>query len=98
MRLLCYYEIHFHLRRVHRELFYASERDLWECDFITPEAAIQVCLELTPANRGRELRGAIEGTRLRGKRRAVVITLNQTDRLREDGVEIEVIPAWRWLK
>ena len=87
-----------HLRRAHRELFYASERDLWECDFITPEAAIQVCLELTPANRGRELRGVIEGTRLRGKRRAVVVTLNQTDRLREDGVEIEVIPAWRWLK
>jgi len=85
------------LRRGLRELHYAGERDRWECDFITPEAAIQVCLELTPANRGRELRGVIEGALLRGQRRAVVVTLDQTDRLREDGVEIEVAPAWRWL-
>lgn len=86
-----------HLRRGWRELHYASERDLWECDFIIPDAAIQVCLELTPANRGRELRGVIAGTRLRGQRRAVVVTLDQSDHLREDGVEIEVVPAWRWL-
>ena len=36
-----------HLRRGLRELHYASERDLWECDFIIPDAAIQVCLEFT---------------------------------------------------
>jgi uncharacterized protein len=87
-----------HLRRNRRELFYAGERDLWECDFITPDAAIQVCLELTPANRAREVRGVVEGARLRGKRRALVVTLNQTDCLCQDGVEIEVIPAWRWMK
>lgn len=86
-----------HLRRDMREVHYAGERDLWECDFIVPDAAIQVCLELTPANRERELRGVIKGTRLRGQRRAVVITLDQTDRLREDGVDIEVVPAWRWM-
>lgn len=85
------------LRRGLRELHYAGERDRWECDFITPEAAIQVCLELTPANRGRELRGVIAGARLGGQRRAVVVTLDQTDRLREEGMEIEVTPAWRWL-
>ena len=68
-----------HLRRGWRELCYASERDRWACDFIIPDAAIQVCLELTPANRGRELRGVIEGTRLRGQRRAVVVTLDQSD-------------------
>ena len=86
-----------HLRRELPELHYASERDLWECDFIIPDAAVQVCLELTPANRGRELRGVVEGTRLPGRRRAVVVTLDQSDRLREDGVEVEVVPAWRWL-
>jgi predicted AAA+ superfamily ATPase len=86
-----------HLRRGWRELHYASERDRWEGDFIIPDAAIQVCLELTPANRGRELRGVIAGARLRGQRRAVVVTLDQSDHLREDGVEIEVVPAWRWL-
>ena len=80
-----------------RELHYGGERDLWECDFITPDAAIQVCLELTPANRARELRGVIEGTRLRGNRQALVVTLDQTDHLREDGVKIEVVPAWLWM-
>ena len=86
-----------HLRRDTRELCYAGARDLWECDFITPDAAIQVCLELTPANLGRELRGLIEGTRLQGQRRALVVTLDQADHLHEDGVDIEVIPAWRWM-
>jgi predicted AAA+ superfamily ATPase len=86
-----------HLRRSFEGLAYAGERDLWECDFIVPNAAIQVCLELTRENRDRELRGVIEGARLRGKRRAVVVTLDQTDRMREDGVKIEVIPAWRWM-
>ncbi len=86
-----------HLRRQTREVCYAGERGLWECDFVTPDAAIQVCLELTPANRARELRGAIQGTRLRGRRRAIVVTLDQADRLVEDGVAIEVVPAWRWM-
>jgi len=85
------------LRRQSRDLHYAGERDLWECDFLTAEAAIQICLELTPANRGRELRGVVEATRLRGQRRALVLTLNQTDRLIEEGVEIKVQPAWQWL-
>ena len=86
-----------HLRRTTPGLAYASERDSWECDFITPDAAIQICLELTPANRQRELRGVIEGTRLPGKRRAMVLTLDQTDRLHEDGITIDILPAWRWL-
>jgi len=52
---------------------------------------------LTEANRARELRGVIEGTRLRGRRRALVVTLDQADRLVEDGVKIDVAPAWRWM-
>ena len=86
-----------HLRRQTGEVCYAGERGLWECDFITPDTSIQVCLELTPASRARELRGVIEGTRLRGRRRAIVVTLDQADRLTENGVEIEVVPAWRWM-
>jgi hypothetical protein len=64
---------------------------------VTPDAAIQVCMELTPANRNRELRGVVEGARLRGRRRGLVITLEQADRLVEDGVAIDVVPAWRWM-
>ncbi len=86
-----------HLRREARELHYAGERDLWECDFIVPDAAIQVCLELTESNRERELRGVVQGARLRGKRRAMVVTLDQSDRLREGGIPVEIVPAWRWM-
>ncbi len=86
-----------HLRRHAQDVFYAGERGLWECDFVTSDAAIQVCLEVTPTNRARELRGVVEGTRVRGRRRAIVVTLHQSDRLVEDGVPIDVVPAWRWL-
>jgi len=86
-----------HLRQQTPALSYAGERGLWECDFVTPDAAIQVCMELTPANRNRELRGAVEGARLRGRRRGLIVTLDQADRLVEDGVAIDVVPAWRWM-
>jgi hypothetical protein len=86
-----------HVRRRTPELSFAGERGVWECDFITPDAAIQVCAELTPSNRRRELRGVVEGVRLRGRRRGLVITLDQSDRLVEDGVAIDVVPAWRWM-
>ena len=86
-----------HLRQRAPELSFAGERGVWECDFITPDGAIQVCAALTPENRQRELRGVVEGTRLQGRRRGLVITLDQSDRLVEDGVVIDVVPAWRWM-
>ena len=86
-----------HLRRHGTDIFFAGERGVWECDFITPDAAIQACATLTPENRRRELRGVVEGTRLRGARRGLVVTLDQSDRLVEDGVRIDVVPAWRWM-
>jgi hypothetical protein len=63
----------------------------------SPRALRKQCDFLTPANRARELRGVIADARLPGKRRALVLTLNQPDPLREDGVSIEVLPAWRWM-
>jgi predicted AAA+ superfamily ATPase len=76
---------------------YAGERDRWECDLVTADEAIQVCFELTPANRVREVAGVIEGARLPGRRRPRIVTFDQSDRLREDGVDVDVVPAWQWL-
>ncbi len=80
---------------------FAAEPHRWECDFVTPEAAIQVCAELTPANRGRELRGLLAAARLPGarsrKRELLVLTLNQRETLKEDGQRIRVLPAFDWL-
>ena len=78
-------------------LSYADERDRWECDFITPDEAVQVCFEVDAANRARKLSGALEGARLPGRRRPRVVTFDQTGRLREDGTEIDIVPAWRWM-
>ena len=79
---------------------YASEPHLWECDFVTPEHAVQVCAELTPLNRERELRGLLAAAKLPGAkdgRQLLVITLDQRDKLREGGHDITVVPAWEWL-
>ena len=65
---------------------------------MTEADAIQVCAELTPFNRDRELEGAARGAVLPGrKRRPLVLTLNQRDRLTAGNVVVEVLPAWEWL-
>ncbi len=78
---------------------YDSEKDLWECDFVTRTTAIQVCCELTPENRRREMRGLLRASRPVGgpPRGALVVTLDQRETLVEDGLTIEVVPAWEWL-
>lgn len=86
------------LRRRRAVVAYAGERDLWECDFVTGDEAVQVCAELTPYNRDRELRGVVRGAALPGgRRRCTVVTLAQRDRLEVDGVKVDVVPAWEWL-
>ena len=85
------------LRRRGGPIAYAGEKDSWECDFVTPKAAIQVCAELTDHNRDREIRGVLRAAALPGKRRPLILTLNQKDRIRADGAAIEVRPVWEWM-
>ena len=85
------------LRRNKRRVSYAGEKNLWECDFVTDTEAIQVCANLNAQNQEREVRGALQGAALPGKRRAVIVTLDQRDRLEIDGRTVDVIPAWEWL-
>jgi predicted AAA+ superfamily ATPase len=85
------------LRRHRRPVSYAGERDQWECDFVTDTEAIQVCVELTPRNAERELRGALRAAALPGRRTPMILTLDQRDRVSGEGVVVEVLPAWEWL-
>jgi uncharacterized protein len=85
------------LRRRQAKVFYTGEKNLWECDFVTDTDAIQVCAELTPQNRTRELEGVVRASRLPGRRRPLILTLDQRDHLKEQGVAIEVRPMWEWL-
>ena len=84
------------LRQQGTNVAYAGDRNLWECDFVTDTLAIQVCAELTPFNRARETEGVAHAFRLPGRRQALVLTLNQRDRLRELDTTVEVRPVWEW--
>jgi uncharacterized protein len=85
------------LRRRGASVCYAGEKDEWECDFVTEDFAIQVCAELTPYNRGRELGGVAQACRLPGKRRPLILTISQRDRVTESGNVVQVQPVWEWL-
>jgi uncharacterized protein len=89
--------IYLELRRRSETVHYAGERDAWECDFVTPSLAVQVCAELTDGNRSRELRGVVAAANLPGKRSALVLTLDQADELTVDDVHVDIRPAWQWL-
>ena len=89
------------LRRGETPTFAAAPHE-WECDFVTPTQAIQVCARLTPENRGRELKGMLNAADLPGARggkprELLLLTLDQQDRLTEQGRVMRVIPAWQWL-
>ena len=60
---------------------------------VTDAEAVQVCAELTPFNRDREVRGVLRAAALPGrKRHARILTLGQQDRLDVDGTTIDVQP------
>lgn len=90
------------LRRRGASPTFAAAPNEWECDFVTPTQAIQCCARLTPENRQRELRGLLKATELPGivkkqPRELLVLTLDQEDTLSEQGHDIRIIPAWKWL-
>ena len=76
---------------------YAGEKDLWECDFVTDDLAIQVCANLTPFNRDRRSRGCVVRALFEGRGKGIIITVDQRDALTVDGTKVNVVPAWDWL-
>jgi len=85
------------LRRNKQAVSYAEEKDRWECDFVTDTQAIQVCLELSDRSAEREVRGAIHGAKLPGRREPLILTLDQRDSIRSGDTLVKVQPAWEWL-
>jgi predicted AAA+ superfamily ATPase len=87
------------LRRRGDTIAYAGEANSWECDFVTAANVIQVCRELTPQNRAREVQGILRALALPGKsRRPLILTMDQEDRITQDGVVIDVQPIWEWIR
>ncbi|MDZ4203230.1 MAG: ATP-binding protein, partial [Bacteroidales bacterium] len=89
-----------HLRRKYNELFYFDEKG--ECDFVAMKHGVvaelvQVCYELTPDNLKRELNGLLKAMRFFNMHKATIVTFANSDFIEEDGGEIEVIPAYKYL-
>ena len=84
-----YDEIYFHLEKR-------------ECDFVIKEGlkiafAIQVTESLSnPQTRKREIDGLLDAMRSYGLVRGLIITFDEEDILTEDGLRIDVAPAWKW--
>ncbi len=91
--------IFLHLRRKNKEIFYYAGNG--ECDFIVRDdssiSAFQVTYSLNDENRERELSGLLEGCHDLGISSGTIITFDQEDSFTKSGIEIDVIPAYRWL-
>jgi predicted AAA+ superfamily ATPase len=73
----------------------------FECDFVVKKgkkinALYQVCSELKPENRDREVKGLIAAMKVFKINSGRIITMSQEDSIKEDRYKIDVIPAWRW--
>lgn len=93
--------VHAELRRRHEELYF--HKGSGECDFLVRERgrinqAIQVCWEVTPSNRQREVDGLKEALARHQLKRGLLITHNQD--AAQTGIRdrnIAVTSVWRWL-
>lgn len=92
--------IYLHLRRKYKELYYFEEKG--ECDFVAMKNAkvkelIQVSYQLTPDNFEREINGLKKAMQFFNMNKGKIITLNDKDSFKENGFEIEVIPAFEYM-
>jgi predicted AAA+ superfamily ATPase len=90
--------LEFYRRRL--KTFYRKNKS--ECDFIVqiglrPEAAWQVCWELSLANEKREIQGLLEAMRSLKIKKGGILTYNQEETRKVDGETIRMIPVWKWL-
>ncbi|MFZ4726748.1 MAG: ATP-binding protein [Paludibacter sp.] len=89
-----------HLRKKYTELYYFDGKG--ECDFVAiknGEVAelVQVCYELNADNLKRELNGLTRAMHFFGIEKACIVTFSNSDSIQELNVEIEVIPAYKYL-
>jgi predicted AAA+ superfamily ATPase len=69
-------------------------------DFYIPEVqmAVQVCYSLQDIEaRKREINALVKMSKRIGVKRWVVISKDEEDTISEQGINIEVIPVWKWL-
>ena len=87
------------LRRLYDNAVYFYHHGI-EVDFyvLEEQLAIQVCYSLQDAEtRKREVGALLKMSRQIDVKKMVVITKDEEDTISEQGINIEVIPVWKWL-
>jgi predicted AAA+ superfamily ATPase len=92
------------LRRKFEKIFYYRDERGFETDFVAflessqkPDLCVQVCESLgDPKTRDRELRGLVSAMNDLGIAKGLVVTLSEEETIHQKGLEIMVIPAWKW--
>ncbi len=88
------------LRRKHQQIFYYLNK--YECDFVVKDGTkvtgcYQVCYTLNENNRKRELQGSITCAIDLGLKKAIILTIEQEEKIKLEGIEIHILPVWKWL-
>jgi predicted AAA+ superfamily ATPase len=92
--------VYLSLRRVYKEIYYFKDKG--ECDFVAIRQGIvheliQVCYELNDLNLKREVDGLTTAMKFFNMATGKIITLNQTDKIEQEGQVIEIIPLHKFL-
>ena len=93
--------VYLHLRRKYKEIFHFNQNKT-ECDFAVMKnekivQVVQVCYELLPENREREIRGLMAAMDFFGTNNGLVVSFNQHDTFIHNGKQIHVLPAYEFL-
>jgi len=88
------------LKRKEQDVFYFDEKI--ECDFIASGEdnklfALQVSFELNETNREREVNGLVKACKWFAINEGIIFTWDDEEDLRVEGIDIKVIPVWKWL-
>ena len=90
------------LKRNNKEIYYyRSQRS--ECDFVILEQgkiinAIQVSYDMSDLEtRAREVKGLIEACKNFDLKTALIVTYDSEDEIIEDGIEIKIVPFYKWM-
>jgi predicted AAA+ superfamily ATPase len=92
-------QVAIHLRFLYGEEVYFLQGKT-EVDFYLPETqmAVQVCYSLHDAEtRKREINSLIESSKRLEIKRYIIITKDDEELISQSGIEIHVIPVWKWL-
>jgi len=92
--------IYLDLRRKYTELYYFDEKG--ECDFVAMKNGvvkeiIQVCYDLNQDNLKREMNGILLAMKFFHIQKGKIVTFANTDLIKVDQFEVEVIPAFKYL-